>query len=155
MFYSNNNFNRKPPEPLTTFHPQYSDIESEKDALSIIKSNAYYIFVYSFLLLIIGIFASFINAPEFEHYKYFFFTLSPIFLILGLCVIKYKSRTAALIIFGFFIFQAIERLFMWFAGVSGGAGGSAIIVLSIMLMASFRLIKATYYYQGIKRVKVE
>ena len=124
-------------EPFPLFGVE-SIIYSRDQALKVLKSNSYYIFVAGFMTLFIYLASKFfnLNIGKSETYLLCFII---VFFTIGFLIRWCQSRVASIISLLLFSYTFITKFAV------EGFGGSFMFTL-IFVAASYRSIKASFYY---------
>ena len=117
-----------------------SQIFSMEEASKILKDNSYYIFVAAALLLGLSVF---IGPMDIAISQEYIIGIGVFYLVLGVCIRKFKSRAASLLTLGSFGYVFIERI------LHNDIGGLFFFTF-IFLAASYRSVRASFFYHKAK-----
>ena len=114
-------------------------IYSKEEAAKILKDNSYYIFVAAILNLGFSIFL-FINPNDIDISKEYLMLVGVLYCALGVGIRKFKSRIASLLALASFGYILLNNI------LQEGTGGGFYLFTFIFCVASYRAVKASFYY---------
>ena len=117
-----------------------AQIFSKEEAAKILKDNSYYIFVAAALLL--GL-SAFIGSKDIGISRQYIVGFGLFYLVLGSFIRKFKSRVASLVALTSFGYVIITRIFQYDIG-------GLFFFTFIFLLASYRSVKASFFYHKAK-----
>ena len=126
-------------EPLNLFGPN-ALIYTKEEASKILKDNSYYIFVAAIMLIVLFCIGK-ITKTELGVLESIMLVFSIYYFILGFAIRVLKSRIASILALVSFSYAVISRL------LTADVGGLFFFSL-IFLAASFRCVKASFYYHA-------
>jgi prepilin signal peptidase PulO-like enzyme (type II secretory pathway) len=124
-------------EPLPLFGVE-SIIYSKEQALKILKSNSYYLFVAGFIALF-GYLATEVYSLDIGTREIYILIFALFLFAIGTLIRWRQSRVASIVSFLIFLYALFANFYV------AGFGGIYIISV-ILLAASYRCIKASFYY---------